>query len=131
MDPEFSVSSTNHIRKWIRCWTNSIPVLYLVQIHSPPAIFSADTVRLLSNSFSSKILYASLRHYIVLTFAHKLLKLRSFSFCSNLNCLLVSPFLARSVLPHIFVSRYLRVTYILISLEVPFVVGNCRFNHGT
>jgi len=131
MDPEFSVSSTNHIRKWTRCWASSIPVLYLFQIHCPPLIFSADTVLLLSNNFPSKILYASLRHYIVLISVHNLFKLRSFSFCNILNCLLVSPFLARSVLLHIFVSKCLLVTYMLISHEVPFVVRNCGFHHGT
>jgi len=131
MDIEFPVSSINPIRKWIRCWVISILVLHLFQIHYPPLIFSADTVRLFSNIFPSKILYASLRNCIVLTFVNDLFKLRNFSFCNILNGLLVSSSLARSVLPHIFVSRCLHVTYILIPHEVPFVVKKCRFNHGT
>ena len=115
IDIEFSVSSTNHIRKWTRFWVISIPILYSFQIHYPLVILSAGTVRLFSISFPSKILYASLRHCIVLTFVNELFKLRNISFCNILTSLLVSPFLARSVLPHIFVSRCLHVTCILIS----------------
>ena len=113
MEPEFSVSSYNHTCNWTRCWTISIPVLYLFQMHCPPVEFSTYTVGLLSYSFPNKILYASLRDCIVLTIVNGLFKLQSFSFCNILNCLLASPFLVSKYPTHNFVSRYLFLTQIL------------------
>jgi len=130
MDIEFSVSSTNHIRKWIWCWVISIPVLISNTLSScnifgwySTVIFKQFTQQN-SVCLSSKLHCPNICKWPVQATKFLILQYPELSTCFTFLS-------SKCSSPHFFVSRCLHVTYILIAHEVTFVVKNCRFNHGT